>query len=406
MDRARHAGLTALSTVIVFALALAPVGFGWRPVAVRAADVGWPVSSLLVSEVQTGGASASDEFVEIANQGAAAVDLNGLEVVYATSSGSTVTRKATWAASTMLEPGRRVLIANAGGIFAAGADLTYSGGFAATGGAVALRVVGGMAVDAVGWGDAVSGFVEGSAAPAPASGSSLERLPGGALGNTVDTNSNLADWLVQALPNPQGLSAPPVPADPDADPDPDRRPRPRRLPPTPTPTADPDADPDARRPRLRPRPRPPRRPRPRPPPRRLPRPRPRPHAADRRPRPRRRHRLPSVDTTIGDARHARGWCRGQRELACSRQHSVRSRPDGPGSSRMPPAASASTWMRRSSPRFRPVHRSAWSACSGPDTSNASFGSPRPTSRWARRPHCRYRRRSPRACSENRTKVFG
>ena len=45
----------------------------------------------------------------------APVDLAGLEVVYATSSGSTVTRKATWAASTMLEPGRRVLIANAAG---------------------------------------------------------------------------------------------------------------------------------------------------------------------------------------------------------------------------------------------------------------------------------------------------
>ncbi len=60
------------------------------------AAVAWPPSTLVVSEVQTGGASASDEFVEIANQGAAPVDLLGLEVVYATSSGSTVTRKATW----------------------------------------------------------------------------------------------------------------------------------------------------------------------------------------------------------------------------------------------------------------------------------------------------------------------
>ena len=36
-----------------------------------AATVPWPVSSLVVSEVQTGGSSASDEFVEIANQGGA-----------------------------------------------------------------------------------------------------------------------------------------------------------------------------------------------------------------------------------------------------------------------------------------------------------------------------------------------
>src|SRR5262245_7963789 len=66
----------------------------------QAAAVVWPPSTLIVSEVVTGGSSASDEFVEIANQGGAPVDIAGLEVVYATSSGSTVTRKATWAAST------------------------------------------------------------------------------------------------------------------------------------------------------------------------------------------------------------------------------------------------------------------------------------------------------------------
>ena len=71
---------------------------------------------IVVSEVQTGGVSASDEFVELANQGATSVDLQGLEIVYATSTGSTVTRKATWTASTILDPGRRILIANAAGI--------------------------------------------------------------------------------------------------------------------------------------------------------------------------------------------------------------------------------------------------------------------------------------------------
>ena len=90
MARARRAGLSAL-IVVVLAAAVA----GWGGAGVRAGDVGWPPSTLVLSEVQTGGASASDEFVEVANQGAAPVDLLGLEVVYATSSGSTVTRKAT-----------------------------------------------------------------------------------------------------------------------------------------------------------------------------------------------------------------------------------------------------------------------------------------------------------------------
>ena len=111
MDRARRAGTTAL----VIALVLISVGLPAGPGHARAAAVGWPVSTLLVSEVQTGGASASDEFVEIANQGTGPVDLIGLELVYATSSGSTVTRKASWSGSFVLEAGRRVLVVNARG---------------------------------------------------------------------------------------------------------------------------------------------------------------------------------------------------------------------------------------------------------------------------------------------------
>ncbi len=280
MDRTRPVGRRALIVILALALAIAPVGLALRPAAALAADVAWPVSSLVVSEIQTGGASASDEFVEIANQGAGTVDLGGLEVVYATSSGSTVTRKATWTSPSLLAPGRRVLIANAAGILAPGADLTYSGGFAATGGAVAIRVVGGSVVDAVGWGDAANAFVEGAAAPAPAAGSSLERLPGGSAGNGIDTNVNLADWLVQAAPNPQNLASPAVPAGPGPTPTP-----------TPTPDADADADPDADADSRPPR-RHPRRPRPRRP---TPTPTPTPDAdTRRRPRPRRprRHRLP------------------------------------------------------------------------------------------------------------------
>ena len=50
----------------------------------------WPTATLLISEVQTGGASASDELAELTNAGALPVDLMGLEVVYATSTGSTM----------------------------------------------------------------------------------------------------------------------------------------------------------------------------------------------------------------------------------------------------------------------------------------------------------------------------
>ncbi|MEO5884818.1 MAG: lamin tail domain-containing protein, partial [Candidatus Limnocylindrales bacterium] len=227
MGRAPRAGLAAL-VLIILASTIAPAT---RPA--LAGPVVWPTSSLVISELLTGGASASDEFVEIANQGPAPVDLIGLEVVYATSSGSTVTRKATWPASQMLAPGQRTLVANASGIFALGADVVYASGFAATGGAVALRVVGGSVLDAVGWGDASNAFVEGSAAAAAPARSSLERLPGGLDGNDVDTNDNRTDWFVNGVPGPQGLAAAPVP---------DPGPTPTAAP-TPTPTAAPTPTP-------------------------------------------------------------------------------------------------------------------------------------------------------------------
>ena len=236
MDRARRAGFTALIVVVAVAAA---GGFAGR--SALAASVPWPLSTLVVSEVQTGGASASDEFVEVANQGAGPLDLAGLELVYATASGSTVTRKATWTTSTILGPGRRVLVANAAGTYAAVADLTFSGGFAATGGAIAIRVVGAETVDAVGWGDASSSFVEGTAAAAPPAGSSLERAPGGLAGNGTDTNDNLGDWFVQGAPSPQGLGAPAVPApEPSSSPTPSATPT---IPPSPLPTSTPTVTP-------------------------------------------------------------------------------------------------------------------------------------------------------------------
>jgi hypothetical protein len=160
----------------------------------------------------TGGASASDEYVEIANAGAAAADLGGCELVYVTASGATLTRKAAFTSPLLLAPGQHLLVANAAGIYGALADATYSGGLAADGGAVALRRADGTVVDAVGWGAAANAYVEGSAAPAPPVKSSIERLPGGSGGNTQDTNDNSADWFVQPNPVPQSLSSRPAPS--------------------------------------------------------------------------------------------------------------------------------------------------------------------------------------------------
>ncbi|MGH2483992.1 MAG: lamin tail domain-containing protein, partial [Candidatus Limnocylindria bacterium] len=82
-------GLFAL-VVLLLCIAISDV--------VRAAPIeGDEVSSataghLVISEVMTGGASASDEFVELYNPHAAALPLEGLELIYVTASGATITR--------------------------------------------------------------------------------------------------------------------------------------------------------------------------------------------------------------------------------------------------------------------------------------------------------------------------
>ncbi|MEO8626257.1 MAG: lamin tail domain-containing protein, partial [Candidatus Limnocylindrales bacterium] len=218
---------------------VAVTGLVCAPVAVSA--VSWPVSTgLLVSEVVTGAASASDEFVEIYNASNNDLDLGGLELVYVTSSGATVTRKQTWSALTV-PAHRHVLFANSGGVYAAGADGTYSGGLSASGGSLVLRTLGGTVVDALSWGDAGSSFVETSAGSAPPSGSSLERRPGGAEGNATDTNANLADTAVNPSPVAQALAAAAVPVI-VATPSPTATAAPTATPPT-TPTPSPSPTP-------------------------------------------------------------------------------------------------------------------------------------------------------------------
>ena len=108
MRAPRSAAFGALASLLLLATL---VGGPPRPQATPApmvnlrpvAAVAWPPSTgLLIAEVVTGGASASDEYVEITNAGAVPADLAGMELAYVTSSGSTVTRKATCSELTLL----------------------------------------------------------------------------------------------------------------------------------------------------------------------------------------------------------------------------------------------------------------------------------------------------------------
>jgi hypothetical protein len=213
-----------------------------------------PGGHLLVSEVMTGGASASDEFIELYNPGPIALPLEGLEVIYVTASGGTITRKGTWASGSPAVPaGAHVLLANAAGIFAPIADVTYVNGLAATGGSTAIRILGASsAIDAVGWGNATSTWLEGTPAVAAAAGHSIERLPGGSGGSAQDSDQNSVDFVEVASPDPQNSLSSPIPVatpaptvspsdspapSPSSSPTPSATPEPTGASATPTPSA-------------------------------------------------------------------------------------------------------------------------------------------------------------------------
>src|SRR5258706_3963528 len=81
--------------------------------------------NIVISQFQAGGGTADDEFVELHNIGAAAVDLNGYRLVYRSASGSTdVGPFASWSAPTVIQPGQYYLVASSSYDGGVTADMT------------------------------------------------------------------------------------------------------------------------------------------------------------------------------------------------------------------------------------------------------------------------------------------
>lgn len=160
---------------------------------------GCGVAQIKINEVQTAGASASDEFVELYNPCGAAVSLAGASVKYRSATGITDNTMADLT-GTIAANGFYLLASSA---YAGAASPDQKGwksvsGIAATGGGIALEDGAGARVDSVGWGSANNTFVEKATAAAPATGHSIGRKPDG-----NDSDDNSADFQEFTTPTPR-----------------------------------------------------------------------------------------------------------------------------------------------------------------------------------------------------------
>ena len=182
-----------------------------------------PANHIVISEIQTASASdASQEFVELYNPTSSSNSLEGWVLEYASSSGTTWTKKSTLAGT--IPAYGFYLIATTGYL---GADATMNSGLAGSGGHVRIKNTNGTVIDLVGWGTAA--HAEAAPVAAPLAGGSVERIPGRlsqAAGNGEDSDNNSNDFVQRETSEPQSSSSSHedptlVPPDvPDAEPDP------------------------------------------------------------------------------------------------------------------------------------------------------------------------------------------
>ena len=168
--------------------------------------------TMVISQFQTGGGTAEDEFIELHNAGAAPIDLNGYVLVYRSASGTTdVGPFASWTSSTVIQPGQYYLIGATSYDGSAAADKTYnpatcSCSMGVAGGGLALRpAANATPIDSVGWGTATNAFVEGSVTPAAPVNDSRSRQNSGC----QDTNNNANDFVATSPSTPRNSSSTP-----------------------------------------------------------------------------------------------------------------------------------------------------------------------------------------------------
>jgi hypothetical protein len=153
-------------------------------------------ATVVINEIQTGGAEQEDEFVELYNGGSCPALMDEFSLYYRSATGTTDATLWTAASGQKLGPGLFFVLG--GAKYSGNPDFTMAPGasLAAGGGGLALKR-GAKTIDMVGWGAANNAYVDSAPAPAPAPSMSVGRYPDG-----EDTDSNMVDFE-EATPTPR-----------------------------------------------------------------------------------------------------------------------------------------------------------------------------------------------------------
>lgn len=177
----------------------------------------------VISEVQTSGATASQDFVELYNPTSQIINLSGWRIRKKTSAG-TISTLVTITTGKSIPAHGYFLWSNSTNGYdnVIGADISNTNTLSDNN-SIDLQTANGVTVDQLGWGTGTNQFFEGSiisANPtalhsierkARASSSSTDMMTEGAdslAGNGVDTDNNLVDFIIRSQSEPQNSLSP------------------------------------------------------------------------------------------------------------------------------------------------------------------------------------------------------
>ncbi len=170
-------------------------------------------AGLLISEVLPGvhGVDNNLEFIELYNDSPDTLDLAGWTLWYRLADNRDEELLYTWQERADIPAYGHYLLVKAEADVGNIGDAQYTSSLFEIKGGLALRDPNGATVDTLVWGEGPVDFLAGLAAPVPEDGASLERLPGGDLGNARSSGDNAADFIINPDPSPQNSGDLPTP---------------------------------------------------------------------------------------------------------------------------------------------------------------------------------------------------